>query len=56
MLHDKNVEVTVYPKAFHHFPAPGVDRMYLGHHIAYDEEATNDAQRRTLAFIESLIK
>ena len=56
MLHDNNVEVTVYPKAFHHFTAPGVDRMYLGHHIAYDEEATNDAQRRALALIESLIK
>ena len=54
MLQDEKLEVSVYPKAFHDFPAPGVDRMYLGHHITYDEEATNDAQRRALAFIESL--
>jgi dienelactone hydrolase len=46
--HDKNVEVTVYPKAFHAFAMPGLD--------IYDEEATNDAQRRALALIESLIK
>jgi len=45
---DKNVEVTVYPKAFHAFAMPGIE--------VYDEEATNDAQRRALSFIESLIK
>jgi dienelactone hydrolase/ketosteroid isomerase-like protein len=51
-----NVEITVYPKAFHAFAAPGLDMMYLGHRLAYDAEATNDAQRRALALIESLIK
>jgi uncharacterized protein (TIGR02246 family) len=45
---DKNVAVTVYPKAVHAFAMPGLD--------IYDEEATNDAQRRALALIESLIK
>jgi hypothetical protein len=30
--------------------------MYLGHHLAYDQEATNDAQRRALALIEAQIK
>lgn len=45
---DKNVEVTVYPKASHAFATPGLD--------IYDEEATNDAQRRALALIEALIR
>ena len=51
-----NVEITVYPKAWHAFATPGLDRMYLGHHLAYDEEATNDGQRRAVALVESLIK
>jgi len=51
-----NVEITVYPKALHAFAMPGLDMMYLGHHVAYQEAATNDAQRRALALIESLIK
>ncbi len=51
-----NVEITVYPKAFHAFAAPGLDMMYLGHHLAYDQEATNDAQRRALALIEAQTK
>jgi len=51
-----NLEITVYPKAFHAFAAPGLDIMYLGHHLAYDEQATNDGQRRALALIEALTK
>lgn len=51
-----NVEITVYPTAFHAFATPGLDMTYLGHRIAYDEQATNDAQRRALALIQSLIK
>jgi len=51
-----NVEITVYPKASHAFAAPGLDTVYLGHRLAYDEAATNDAQRRALALIEALIK
>jgi dienelactone hydrolase len=53
---DKNVEVTVYPRATHGFATPGLDAVYIGYHLVYDEEATNDAQRRALALIEALIK
>jgi len=49
-----NVEITVYPHVFHHFAAPGIDVMYLGHHLAYDEAAANGGQRRAVALIESL--
>jgi len=49
-----NVEVTIYPGARHAYAAQGLDMMYLGHHLAYQEEAANDTQRRALAFIRSL--
>jgi dienelactone hydrolase len=51
-----NVEITVYPKTLHAFAMPGLDMMYLGHHVAYQEEAANDAQRRALALIGARIK
>lgn len=51
-----NLEITVYPNALHAFATPGLDMMYLGHHVAYQEEATSDAQRRALALIEALTK
>jgi len=51
-----NVEVTIYPGARHAFAAPAVDMMYLGHHLAYQEAAANDAQHRALTFIKSLSK
>jgi dienelactone hydrolase len=45
-----NTEVVVYPGATHSFTyQPGID--YLGHHMAYDEGATRDAQQRTDAFM-----
>jgi len=51
-----NVEVVVFPDALHAFAMPGLDMVYLGHHVAYQEAATVEAQRRALALIESLIK
>lgn len=51
-----NVEITVYPNAGHQFADPGLDIMYRGHHLKYDESATNDGQHRALALIESLSK
>jgi dienelactone hydrolase len=56
ILDKTNVEITVYPNALHQFAAPGLDIMYLGHHLLYDEAATNDGQRRALAFVRSLNK
>jgi dienelactone hydrolase len=51
-----NVEITVYPNAGHQFADPGLDIMYLGHHLKYDESATNDGLRRAVTLIESLSK
>lgn len=51
-----NVEITVYPDALHQFAAPGLDIVYLGHHLLYDEAAADDGQRRALAFVRSLSK
>jgi len=51
-----NVEVVVYPDALHAFAMPGLDMIYLGHHVAYQEAAATEAQRRALALIESLIR
>jgi len=56
ILHSKNLEVVVYPNATHDFVAPGLNTTYRGHRLVYQEEATNDAQRRALALIESLSK
>lgn len=56
-IRDKtNVEVTVYPKATHSFAMPGLDKKVKGHHWKYDKAASNDAQRRALALIQSLRK
>jgi len=51
-----NLEITVYPNAFHAFATPGIDMTSLGHRLLYDEAATNDAQRRALALINSSLK
>ena len=48
-----NVEVTVYPNAFHAFAAPGVDLVYLGHRLLWDPAATADGQRRAMTLIQS---
>jgi len=52
-----NVEVVVYAGATHGFTTP-IDKptTYLGHHIVYDEEATEDAQDRADAFIAAHLK
>jgi len=55
-LDKKNVEVTIYPGVQHGFASPGLDTVFLGHHIAYQEAAANDAQHRALTFIQSLSK
>jgi dienelactone hydrolase len=45
-----NFEVVVYPGATHGFNAPGIGDMQ-GHHMVYDEKATQDAERRADAFM-----
>lgn len=48
-----NLAITVFPNARHAFATPGLDGVYGGYHLKYDEAATNDAQRRAREFIAS---
>jgi dienelactone hydrolase len=43
----------VYSGATHAFDAPRAERTYLGHHMAYDAAAANDAEDRTRRFLAS---
>jgi dienelactone hydrolase len=50
-------DVVVYLGAFHAFALPlGQPVDHLGHHIAYDEKATLEAQRRADAFMDAHLK
>jgi dienelactone hydrolase len=52
-----NFEVIVYPGATHVFNQPSEKpRDFLGHHLVYDEKATQDAQQRADAFIAAQMK
>ena len=52
-----NFEVVVYPGAYHVFNQPSEKpRDFLGHHLVYDEKATQDAQQRADAFIAASLK
>ena len=52
-----NVELTVYPGASHAFDKlSGQPIDYLGHHIAFDVNATLDAQKRADAFMDARMK
>jgi dienelactone hydrolase len=52
-----NFEVVVYPGAYHAFNQPSEKpRDFLGHHLVYDEKATQDAQQRADAFIAAYLK
>jgi dienelactone hydrolase len=52
-----NFEVVVYPGAYHVFNQPSEKpRDFLGHHLVYDEQATQDAQPRADAFIAAHLK
>lgn len=52
-----NFQVVVYPGAYHVFNQPSEKpRDFLGHHLVYDEKATQDAQQRADAFIAAHMK
>ena len=52
-----NFEVVVYPGAYHVFNQPSEKpRDFLGHHLVYDEQATQDAQQRADAFLAAQAK
>ena len=50
-------EVVVYPGAYHVFNQPSEKpRDFLGHHLVYDEKATQDAQQRADTFLAAQAK
>jgi dienelactone hydrolase len=52
-----NFEIVVYPGITHAFNQPAEKpRDYLGHHLVYDEKATQDSQQRADAFIAAHMK
>jgi dienelactone hydrolase len=52
-----NFEVVVYPGATHVFNMPSEQPLdVLGHHLVYDEKATQDAQERADAFMAAQTK
>ena len=52
-----NLELAVFPGATHGFTMP-MDQPFefMGHHIAYDEKATKDAEARADAFLAAHLK
>lgn len=52
-----NVEVVTYPGATHGFVMPMPQPAeYLGHRMAYDEKATNEAEKRADAFLDARLR
>lgn len=59
--HPELVEAVYYPKAFHSFDAKAQDRTIVvadgkSHHLVYDPAAAADAEARTDAFFDKLLK
>lgn len=49
------VKLIVYPGATHAFNVPGRAREYLGHHLAYDPQATADAWQQVRSFLQTTL-
>lgn len=49
------VKLVVYPGATHAFNFPGPARQYLGHHMAYDAQATADAWQQVRNFLQTTL-
>ncbi len=51
------IKLIVYPNATHDFDVPATGPyQILGHHMAYDPEATQDAERQVRAFLHDVLK
>jgi dienelactone hydrolase len=50
------VETVYYPSAYHSFDSKAAARNYLGHHLTYDASAAPDAEARTKAFFDKLLR
>jgi dienelactone hydrolase len=46
----------VYPGAYHDFDFKGVDEVYEGHKLLYDQEAAEDAIKQVKFFLAKHLK
>jgi len=49
----RNFQLVVYPGAYHSFDVPGVNGVYYGHKLVYDEAATQDSLARVRRFLQA---
>lgn len=49
------MKLVVYPGATHAFNFPALARRYLGHHFAYDPQATAGAWRQVRTFLQTTL-
>ncbi len=49
----RDFELVVYPGAYHSFDVPGVNGVYYGHRLVYDEAATRDSLDRVRRFLHA---
>jgi dienelactone hydrolase len=54
--HPELVQVVYYPDAYHSFDSKLQARSAYGHHLAYDPVAAPDAEARTKAFFDKLLR
>jgi dienelactone hydrolase len=51
------IKLVVYPDATHDFDVPAtVPYQILGHHMAYDPEATRDAEKQVRVFLHDILE
>ncbi len=50
---DHEVDLKIYPDAYHWFDLEGIDQQLLGHTLRYDADATSDAVMKVQQFLET---
>ena len=50
---DYDLDIVVYPDAYHSFDVPSARGVYYGHTLRYDEAAAEDSGRRVRAFLSA---
>ncbi len=50
-----NYELVVYPGAYHSYDVPGLDTIYLGHRVKYNEAAAEDSVERVIGFMQERV-
>ena len=53
---DYNLEIVVYPGAYHSFDVPSAGGTYYGHTLRFDEEAATDSGLRVKAFLSEHLR